>query len=64
MATLKKMRSTPINQTKTLWVSGKGDVVTKNCENLAEAFLFERDMPAKHGVLFTKTPYIIKTIYN
>ena len=64
---LLKMESTksqnPINQKMILWIAGRGDVVTKVCKTQLDAFLFERDMPAKYGVLFSKTPYMIKTYY-
>jgi len=37
----------------------KGVKVTKQCKNDYEAYIFERDMPAKYNLLFTKTPYVI-----
>ena len=44
----------------------KGIKVTKVCKNANECFKFERDMPAKYNLLFTKTPYVIgkKYIYE
>lgn len=40
----------------------KGIKVTKVCRNSNECFKFERDMPAKFNLLFTKTPYVIGKI--
>lgn len=44
----------------------KGIKVTKVCKNNSEVYKFERDMPAKYNLLFSKTPYIIgkKYIYE
>ena len=41
----------------------KGIKVTKVCKNANECFKFERDMPAKYNLLFTKTPYVIGKRY-
>lgn len=41
----------------------KGVKVSKECKNDYEAYIFERDMPAKYNLLFTKTPYIIQRTY-
>ena len=42
----------------------KGVKIEKIC-NEYEAYIFERDQPAKHGLLFSKTPYAIgKRILN
>ena len=43
----------------------KGIREEKICTTEREVFVFERDMPAKHGLLFSKTPYIVgKTNLN
>lgn len=43
----------------------KNILVKKLCKNETEAYKFERDMPAKHGLLFSGLPYVIgkKFIY-
>jgi len=41
----------------------KGIKVTKVCKNERECFKFERDMPAKYNLLFSKTPYVIGKKY-
>jgi hypothetical protein len=41
----------------------KGINIEKVCTNLWEVYTFERDMPCKHGLLFSKKPYIVATIY-
>jgi hypothetical protein len=40
----------------------KGIKVEKICKNEREAFIFERDMPVKYNLLFTKVPYVIGKI--
>ena len=37
--------------------------VEKICLNEKQKYKFERDMPAKYGLLFSKIPYYIKTEY-
>lgn len=37
----------------------KGIKVSKICKTEREVYVFERDMPAKHGLLFSKIPYMI-----
>lgn len=37
----------------------KGIKVEKICTSEKEVFNFERDMPAKYNLLFSKTPYMI-----
>lgn len=37
----------------------KGINVEKICATQREVFNFERDMPAKYNLLFSKTPYVI-----
>lgn len=41
----------------------KGLKVIKVCKSEKEVFLFERDMPAKHGLLYSKKPYVIGKKY-
>jgi hypothetical protein len=41
----------------------KGIKVEKICTTEKEAFIFERDMPAKYELLFTKIPYAIGKRY-
>ena len=41
----------------------KGIKVEKICTTEKEAFIFERDMPAKHQLLFSKIPYAIGKRY-
>lgn len=41
----------------------KGIKVSKICKSEKEVFIFSRDYPAKYGLLFSKKPYIIKTLY-
>ncbi len=36
--------------------------ITKVCKNEIEAFKFERDMPAKYNLLYSKKSYIIGRI--
>ena len=40
-----------------------GIKVEKICKSEKEAFIFERDMPAKYELLFTKIPYAIGKRY-
>ena len=40
----------------------KGIKVEKICTTQHEVFIFERDIPAKYHLLFSKTPYIIGKI--
>jgi hypothetical protein len=37
----------------------KGIKVKKVCKSEKECFIFERDMPSKYNLLFSKTPYVI-----
>ena len=37
----------------------KGINVSKICKTERECFVFERDMPAKYNLLFTKIPYAV-----
>ena len=37
----------------------KGVNVEKVCTSERECFVFERDMPAKYNLLFSKIPYVI-----
>lgn len=37
----------------------KGVNIKKVCKSDRECFLFERDMPAMHNLLFSKIPYVI-----
>lgn len=37
----------------------KGIKVEKICTSERQIFIFERDMPAKYNLLFSKTPYAI-----
>jgi len=37
----------------------KGIKVEKICKTEHECYIFERDMPAKYGLLFSKIPYAI-----
>jgi hypothetical protein len=37
----------------------KGVRVEKVVSTERDAFVFERDMPAKHGLLYSKTPYAV-----
>ena len=56
-------KNTPVNVKMTL--ISKGIKIEKICTNEHECFLFERDMPAKHGLLFSGKEYIIvKTNLN
>jgi hypothetical protein len=41
----------------------KGIKVEKICNNEKEAFIFERDMPAKYNLLYSKIPYAIGKMY-
>lgn len=41
----------------------KGIKIEKICTNMWEVYVFERDMPCKHGLLFSKTPYIVGKVY-
>lgn len=41
----------------------KGLKVKKVCKSEKEVFLFERDMPAKYGLLYSKKPYAIGKKY-
>jgi hypothetical protein len=37
--------------------------IEKICKSEKEAYIFERDMPAKHNLLFSKEPYVIGKQY-
>jgi len=50
-------KNIPVNIKMTL--ISKDIKVEKICTNEHECFLFERDMPAKHGLLFSSKEYII-----
>jgi hypothetical protein len=41
----------------------EGIKVEKVCSTQREIFTFERDMPAKYGLLFSKKPYVIGKTY-
>lgn len=41
----------------------KGVNIKKHCNNEFEVYMFERDMPAKNGLLFSKKPYLIGKKY-
>lgn len=42
----------------------KNNKVTKICKSEKEVYIFHRDMPCKHGLLFqTEIPYLIQTKY-
>ena len=41
----------------------KGLKVEKVVESEYEAFIFERDMPAKYDLLFSGKPYVIGKVY-
>lgn len=41
----------------------KGIKVEKICKSEIECFKFERDMPAKYNLLFSKIPYVIGKRY-
>lgn len=38
--------------------------IEKVCTNLWEVYTFERDMPTKYGLQFSRKPYIIGKIYR
>ena len=37
--------------------------IEKICTTESQIYKFKRDMPAKHGLLFSKKPYIIGKVY-
>lgn len=41
----------------------KGIKVEKVCTSEYEAYIFERDMPAKYNLLFSKIPYAVGKRY-
>ena len=43
-------------------LTSKGIKVEKVCTTEREAFIFERDMPAKYNLLFSGKPYVIGRI--
>lgn len=44
-------------------ITADGILETKLCKDDYQAYVFARDMPAKHGLLYSGKAYIIKTIY-
>ena len=50
-----------IHQTVNIEMSliSKGVNIKKVCRTQREVFTFERDMPAKYDLLFSKKPYLI-----
>jgi protein tyrosine/serine phosphatase len=40
----------------------KGVNIEKVCTTEIEIYTFERDMPAKHNLLFSNKPYLIKKV--
>lgn len=58
---MNKYAATPCNIKMKLM--SKDVNIEKVCKNMWEVYTFERDMPAKHKLLFSKKPYIIATYY-
>jgi hypothetical protein len=57
-----KYSQTPCN-IKMRLSSANGINVERVCANMWEVYTFERDMPTKHGLQFSKIPYFIATYY-
>ncbi len=61
---IQKHKKTEIMKVKMTLIS-KGIKVEKICTTEREVYIFNRDMPAKYGLLFTDIPYVIgKTNLN
>jgi hypothetical protein len=56
-----KYSKTPCNIKMVL--SGPGVYIEKICTNLWDVYVFERDIPTKHGLQFSKKPYYIGKTY-
>lgn len=41
----------------------KGIKVEKICTSEREVIIFERDMPARYNLLFSRTPYVIGRMF-
>ena len=54
----KKLKLAKVNIKMSLITTGKV-VCEKVCKTEYECMIFERDMPAKHGFLFSGKPYAI-----
>lgn len=59
---MNKYAATPCN-IKMKLTSANGVNVEKVCKNMWEVYTFERDMPTKHKLQFSKIPYVIATYY-
>ena len=55
-----KYSKTPCNIKMKLM--SKGVNIEKVCTNLWEVYIFERDMPTKHGLQFSGKPYVVAKI--